>query len=604
MNSFEDVQLPPIFTVEATTQSQPFPSTLSSPYTRQIAEAAMPKRSKHRERSTNSPDSLAPLPEPTVVTPRKRKPEGQLNSPSIKRLHGEPGSTSIISSGSSASSVLAREFDEKANLTPTLPSRKKEKKHSQPFSRQMVYVELPPMKHSTTSSDKLGNPNTTNDAAVFTPTVTKMSKRDVEDDSGGVGTEYDSHLESPTRKPSNLVPTSAKKTGERDLRRTFTSCNTFVRLINPFFLEPLEKLLSLLDDVFEAEDSLPADASLADLPVDYFSSLSVDQNLPLLQFSVLRKLLQSIAHVARPSKKIRLSSHRDTHGGTPYGKGRMAEVDPDTLSRAFKLLERSVKAGDDIDPFQWDKIEPLTSNQAMRKSVSPTKKSKTKKSAASAPEQDVVGQDNTSNHSDHVDAKVSEVDLYQLSQQLELATGSILAADCCLALLASDRLPKQLYSEELILTCLATVKSHLARIIYPFVEAFSLSCLSPLLRYIMKSDASSPLAVKDCRKQLLEVFTALSAALPRIGAMVTADVMTMSESIVIQAVYIAIGPFFVVDGDSDGKAKKDNVVAGTLGASAMRSLRLDALSLIRAVCFSSIEVCGVVSSQYVDFRKL
>lgn len=59
----------------------------------------------------------------------------------------------------------------------------------------------------------------------------------------------------------------------------------------------------------------------------------------------------------------------------------------------------------------------------------------------------------------------------------------------------------------------------------------------------------------------------------------------MSDSIIIQAVYIAIGPFFVVDagGDSDAKAKKDNVVIKTLGKSAMRGLRLDALSLIRSV---------------------
>jgi cohesin loading factor subunit SCC2 len=66
----------------------------------------------------------------------------------------------------------------------------------------------------------------------------------------------------------------------------------------------------------------------------------------------------------------------------------------------------------------------------------------------------------------------------------------------------------------------------------------------------------------------------------------------MSDTIIIQAVYIAIGPFFVVDGGGDGgdgaggaggKGKKDNIVLRTLGKSAMRGLRLDALSLIRSV---------------------
>lgn len=61
----------------------------------------------------------------------------------------------------------------------------------------------------------------------------------------------------------------------------------------------------------------------------------------------------------------------------------------------------------------------------------------------------------------------------------------------------------------------------------------------------------------------------------------------MSDSIIIQAVYIAIGPFFVVDagGDESTKGKKDNVVLKTLGTSAMRGLRLDALSLIRSVSY-------------------
>lgn len=59
----------------------------------------------------------------------------------------------------------------------------------------------------------------------------------------------------------------------------------------------------------------------------------------------------------------------------------------------------------------------------------------------------------------------------------------------------------------------------------------------------------------------------------------------MSDSIIIQAVYIAIGPFFVVEsgGDEDTKGKKDNVVLRTFGKSAMRGLRLDVLSLIRSV---------------------
>ena len=69
----------------------------------------------------------------------------------------------------------------------------------------------------------------------------------------------------------------------------------------------------------------------------------------------------------------------------------------------------------------------------------------------------------------------------------------------------------------------------------------------------------------------------------------------MSDSIIIQAVYIAIGLFFVIESGDGGidrdvekgrkkdKGDKENVVIRTFGKSKMRGLRLDALSLVRMV---------------------
>jgi cohesin loading factor subunit SCC2 len=67
---------------------------------------------------------------------------------------------------------------------------------------------------------------------------------------------------------------------------------------------------------------------------------------------------------------------------------------------------------------------------------------------------------------------------------------------------------------------------------------------------------------------------------------VNAETVAMLDSIIIEVVYIAIGPFFIVDaGEGDGKGKKVNLVIKTLGKFAMRGLRLDALLLIRSVRF-------------------
>ena len=142
----------------------------------------------------------------------------------------------------------------------------------------------------------------------------------------------------------------------------------------------------------------------------------------------------------------------------------------------------------------------------------------------------------------------------------------------------------QLYSEELITASLATVKNHLTKILYPFVEASPADAqLSALLRELIQL-STSPGSI--LRQLLNEIFQAVSSILPRINDLICADTMAMSESIIIQAVYIAIGPFFVVEAEGEGRSKKNSVANGvvsSLGGTAMRALRLDALALIRSV---------------------
>ena len=127
--------------------------------------------------------------------------------------------------------------------------------------------------------------------------------------------------------------------------------------------------------------------------------------------------------------------------------------------------------------------------------------------------------------------------------------------------------------------------------VYPFVEASDLgNCqISPLLQHLHKNTTPD---VRENRRQLSEIFQVLTSVMPRITNFVCTGTVMMSDSIIIQTVYIGIGPFFVVESgvEGDSKSKKQNVVLSTLGNSAMRGLRLDALSLIRNVSyiFSSI----------------
>ncbi|KAG6870132.1 hypothetical protein C0993_005124, partial [Termitomyces sp. T159_Od127] len=130
---------------------------------------------------------------------------------------------------------------------------------------------------------------------------------------------------------------------------------------------------------------------------------------------------------------------------TPRGKGRINEVDTQILARLLKILERNVRAGEDVDPFRYT---PPARAPASPSKKSPKKAARGKKadrrSKSKTPGLDGEGDDGE----DHVGpadavAELTDVEFDQLAKVLEVARDSIVAADCCIALLASDRLTKQ-----------------------------------------------------------------------------------------------------------------------------------------------------------------
>ena len=213
-----------------------------------------------------------------------------------------------------------------------------------------------------------------------------------------------------------------------------------------FITGPLEKLTSLIEDVFEAEDMLPSELEPSDLNHDYFSPLSVDLTRPYLSSAIIRKLTKYIGHVARPTKRLRQVAGGAL--GTPRGKGRMADVNTQVLSRLLKILERSIKAGEDIDPFASHHV-PAPSARSSPKKPSAKKNTKAKKternSRSLTPKDDEgAAREDVTMEGEQV-AGDAEADFEKLAKELDIANESILAADCCIALLGSDRLTKQVF---------------------------------------------------------------------------------------------------------------------------------------------------------------
>ncbi|KAG9034044.1 Sister chromatid cohesion protein 2 [Tulasnella sp. JGI-2019a] len=523
----------------------------------------------------SSPDPLTMgTVRPPHVTPQKRKFEEPLTSPTLKRLQSMDG--------------LGRPTQSAPKpQVPRSPSGL-----STPRKGVELYVDVPPLPLSwktPKSSRKLGvsgklEVNGTTAATTLNAPNSHRSRGESvlsEVTVADPGSDDELALGSVLRPQHGGTVKSGQRTGERDQRG------------------PMEKLTELMDDIFEAEDSLPPDADQSSLDTEqlahFFSGLTLNYAQPLLSTSIITKLTRLISQVARPIKRLRLTS-RDGALNTPMPAG-LSDIEVGTFSRVLKLLARSVKLGEDLDPFTGPpptlaSTEEEKLGKGKQKAV-PKKKTKPVKRARSgsrAADNDLneLKEDGDLKAADAASSKMgaSIDDLEKLESQLQMAKESILAVDACLSLLSADKLPKQLYSEELITNCFSLVKDQLAKIIYQFTEASAdlHGESSAVLIYVTTEDDAMS---TTCRQIIGEIFQCLSVVIPRITALVSRTDLAMSESIIIHAIYIAIGPFFVVEfgGESNRTSKdKNSLILNALGGAAtLRGLRLSALSLIRNI---------------------
>lgn len=489
-----------------------------------------------------TPRSTAHLPRFSVplapaensVTPQKRKYAGEDKGSPLKRVHTVP---------SERQEELNIQFHSLQTSTPS----------SRTTPRQvMAYVEVPPLPSAwRTPSKKRPLPT-----SMSTPADNFDASGSEEDD---VRYNFGIHAG---------VKLSARRTGDRDERA------------------PLEKLSALIEDIFEAEDSLAVDIDVSELPKDFFSALTTDCSHPHLQANVIKKLTKYLSQLARPTKRSRRSARDSIEA--PRVRKALGDIDNTILARLLKILERSIKAGEALDPLRASAhvshANKNTSPRKLKKSPKAQRVAHQDRDATGSASLNVPEEDTHESGVDSADMlqELTEAHLHDLSKQLEVARDSILAVECCVALLSGEGLTKQLYSEELITACLSTVKNQLTMILFPFVEAAGAGgSSSPQLQCIHSNTHTHS---GDLRRLLSELFQAVSAVLPRINVLFSGENIVMSDAIIIQTVYIAIGPFFVVEsGEGDFKSKKDNVVLNTLGNSAMRGLRLDALSVIRSI---------------------
>lgn len=249
---------------------------------------------------------------------------------------------------------------------------------------------------------------------------------------------------------------------------------------------PLQKFTSFLEEIFEAEDSLPLDADdgrrLSPAITAHFSHLMTSFSAPLLHANSIRKLTSLLVQLSHPSKRSRmhpLSSHTDARGDSNRKNGtsrsqlepivRLSQVESTSLQRLLRMLGRSVELGSgeryELAPFDWRPPENGIVSTQKSPEKSPKKRKKESVAASKTGGKSVRSSRSRSRSHSRIrefdeepggdnscvlGAKFSGVpdtlpiaEAAKFDRELGIATECALGVECCLALLSADALPKQ-----------------------------------------------------------------------------------------------------------------------------------------------------------------
>lgn len=202
-----------------------------------------------------------------------------------------------------------------------------------------------------------------------------------------------------------------------------------------------QKVQNLLEDIFEESDGFSANPSLEEVRHSrFFSGLSITGEHPLLSGECVDKLVQSFSRLHK-SKRSRQARAEEL----PW--------DVDTLKRLLRILERSMTDGKDLEPF------PDNGGRTIIDNTSPTKGGrgkKGKKATEPTPELEVTGEERSSGE-----------------RILSTMSNAAAAALCCMVVLRSHGLPKQLYSEDLLEMAVTTVRSQMTTVLLPVIEGLA-----------------------------------------------------------------------------------------------------------------------------------
>ncbi|WVQ82810.1 hypothetical protein IAT38_004942 [Cryptococcus sp. DSM 104549] len=343
------------------------------------------------------------------------------------------------------------------------------------------------------------------------------------------------------------------RTGERDTRTSW------------------QKLQTLLEDISEESDAFPANPTMLDLNKSrFFSTISKDGTTALLSVSTIAKVGQYVSRVQSATKRQKSLAQTNGEAG---------EWDVNLVGGLLRLLERSMRDAENAVVFPEDRKAVAAS---VTEEKGKKKKAKGKKDSTSSPTR-------ASPEGGASEDKPSEEMTAACELALTRAKSGVAAAECCLALLDSDGLSKQVYSEDLLTACVGMIKDQVDKIVIPIVQGLAgdkiaSTYLAHIVEYEFavvtnKVKQAAPVAPYFLHPTISSIAQSTCSAIPRLTSLISKPDLAFSDSLVIQTVYLAIAPLFVSEPAAFKKSKAQT--GKSEGMAVVKTLRMEALGCLR-----------------------
>ncbi|KAG5455447.1 MAG: hypothetical protein BJ554DRAFT_5134 [Olpidium bornovanus] len=322
-----------------------------------------------------------------------------------------------------------------------------------------------------------------------------------------------------------------------------------------------EKLNEVLYELFAAEDSLDANDAQGRLLSEIFVPDANPDATPIVTTDFLRKVVSLVNKCA--------------------GAGKLDQVEDGKLTRLMKILDAQIRAVESLDlPFgenaETDECDSATT---------PTRRKSKGRCGMQVGERDGAEDDGEDD-----EAEVSEF-AEQVTVKVEKILNGVEAAILALTMLSQAKLPKHLYSEDLIGACINLSRIHLANTVIPALRA------SALVKNQEQFAANGRQMMQLRRllrhgslKRLLTVVmpTAVSTLFQRLFDVI--QLTRLSDSLVVSVGYASVMPFFV--------DMPTGVTRASAGLAEERTL--DGIRLACLVMVTLTDICASSGAEELD----